>query len=269
MKVQANARIGGDPPTVSARVRRGRRIGPLRLAVLAVVALLIVAVPIAWASDVFSDVPDNHPFHDDINAIAFAGITTGCTATEYCPQDFVRRQAMAAFLNRGLGRVKQYISAGSLLTVTGTSVDDGPRFTTTFTPGLPPGALPGATGYVKVDAVVSLFAGEVEACPCTYRVAIHVGGLPIHNWYGTADVMAGDQRQSIPVTGVFEVTSPGPKTIQIRVFRSAVTGTGTSSAGAGIDLTATYFPFGEFEASGLPAGQAAKASDDRVPRLTD
>ncbi len=71
---------------------------------LAAVALLAVAVPVAWASDRFTDVPDAHPFHNEINSLATAGITTGCTPTTFCLTTPVARQAMAAFLHRGLGR---------------------------------------------------------------------------------------------------------------------------------------------------------------------
>jgi hypothetical protein len=39
----------------------------------------------------------------NINAIAVEGITLGCTATEYCPNDRVRRDQMASFLARALG----------------------------------------------------------------------------------------------------------------------------------------------------------------------
>lgn len=42
-------------------------------------------------------------FHDDIDAIADAGVTLGCNPpdnTEYCPDDFVTREQMAAFMNR-------------------------------------------------------------------------------------------------------------------------------------------------------------------------
>ena len=52
------------------------------------------------ASHRFSDVPDTNTFHADIDAIADVGVTTGCSATEYCPKDYVTREQMAAFLNR-------------------------------------------------------------------------------------------------------------------------------------------------------------------------
>ena len=46
----------------------------------------------------FADVPISSPFHDDILAIATAGITSGCGGGNYCPSSPVRRDQMAAFL---------------------------------------------------------------------------------------------------------------------------------------------------------------------------
>lgn len=49
----------------------------------------------------FDDVDGIH--ESDINAIAAAGITQGCGPSTYCPNDFVTRGQMAAFLHRALG----------------------------------------------------------------------------------------------------------------------------------------------------------------------
>ena len=88
------------------RVPRGRK------AVLAALAAaLVVAVPIAWASHDFTDVPTGHPFHDDIAAVKDAGITAGKTCVPpgtpptYCPSENITREAMAAFVRRGVGRI--------------------------------------------------------------------------------------------------------------------------------------------------------------------
>jgi hypothetical protein len=52
--------------------------------------------------DYFND--DDGTAHEDaINRIAEAGITSGCTATRFCPGGVVKRQQMAAFLRRALG----------------------------------------------------------------------------------------------------------------------------------------------------------------------
>ncbi len=61
----------------------------------------LAAFPLgAAAIDQFPDVPDSNIFHNDINAIAAAGVTTGCGGGNYCPSAFVTREQMAAFMNR-------------------------------------------------------------------------------------------------------------------------------------------------------------------------
>jgi hypothetical protein len=79
--------------------------GRKRWVTIAVVALaaLILAPAAVWASHTFNDVPDDNTFHEDIEAIADARVTIGCNPpanTDYCPDDFVTREQMAAFMNR-------------------------------------------------------------------------------------------------------------------------------------------------------------------------
>ena len=57
----------------------------------------------ATAKDTFAD-DEGSTFEDDINRVAAAGITRGCDADNprlFCPDDYVTRGQMAAFLNRG------------------------------------------------------------------------------------------------------------------------------------------------------------------------
>lgn len=73
----------------------------LVVAILSIVALVVPGAAIA--SHQFTDVADDNVFHEDIDAIADAGVTRGCNPpdnTEYCPDDFVTREQMAAFMNR-------------------------------------------------------------------------------------------------------------------------------------------------------------------------
>lgn len=53
-------------------------------------------------TDFFTD-DEGSPHEDDINRLAAAGITTGCTGGRYCPLDAVSREQMAAFLRRAFG----------------------------------------------------------------------------------------------------------------------------------------------------------------------
>jgi hypothetical protein len=53
-------------------------------------------------SDFFTD--DNASIHQaNINSLRQSGVTSGCTATTYCPEATVSREQMAAFLYRALG----------------------------------------------------------------------------------------------------------------------------------------------------------------------
>lgn len=59
----------------------------------------------APATATFGDVPTTHPFFQFIEALAEAGITSGCQASPplYCPDGLVTRGQMAAFISRALG----------------------------------------------------------------------------------------------------------------------------------------------------------------------
>jgi len=75
----------------------------MRTTLVVVATALIVAPLAAVASHNFTDVPDSNTFHADIEAIADAEVTKGCNPpanTLYCPDDFVTREQMAAFMNR-------------------------------------------------------------------------------------------------------------------------------------------------------------------------
>lgn len=49
----------------------------------------------------FSDVPATHPFFKYVQKLREAGITTGCAANRFCPDDGVNRGQLAVFLVRG------------------------------------------------------------------------------------------------------------------------------------------------------------------------
>lgn len=63
-------------------------------------SFLVRAPPVpVTTSDFFTD--DESPIHEsNINRLAAAGITGGCAANRYCPNDYVTREQMASFLAR-------------------------------------------------------------------------------------------------------------------------------------------------------------------------
>lgn len=76
----------------------------LLIAIAMVVAVSAPAIALAQQHDdhgqAFSDVPADHPFHDDITWLADQGITRGCNEHSFCPDDVVTRAQAAAFLHR-------------------------------------------------------------------------------------------------------------------------------------------------------------------------
>jgi hypothetical protein len=57
----------------------------------------------APASHTFFDVPPTAQFFQEIEALAASGITLGCDGHNFCPDRYVTRGQMAAFLARALG----------------------------------------------------------------------------------------------------------------------------------------------------------------------
>lgn len=103
-----------------SQIRSRRRwLPPL---VVGMIALVLIPGG-AFAGDRFSDVPTGHVFHDDIAAIADAGVTLGCNPpanTAFCPGDGVTRGQMAAFLNRlgALSGQTPVVNAATAVTAT-------------------------------------------------------------------------------------------------------------------------------------------------------
>lgn len=72
--------------------------------VIAVTALVVLGLSGGvLASHGFSDVPDSHPFHDEIAWMKDTGISTGFNDGTFKPSSNVTRQAMAAFMYRLAG----------------------------------------------------------------------------------------------------------------------------------------------------------------------
>ena len=142
------------------------RRAAFRLAALTAVLAVAVAVPVSvWANHQFNDVPTTHPFHDAISAVADAGITTGFPDGGFHPSAAVTRQAMAAFLERGLSRIGTNnwsasisLAPDALTPLTGVFLDAG--------------ATGEGTGFVQLIGTVQIAAITPSQCPCLVGVYI-------------------------------------------------------------------------------------------------
>ena len=229
---------------------RNRR--PPRQLMLAALLGAALALPVgALAGHQFVDVPNGQFFHADIGAVAAAGVATGCGGGNYCPDNFVTRGEMAAFLNR-LGALEAtktpVVNADRLDSIHGNQYT---RFATANHTGGQ--SIPGFPDFVThgTVSITAPFAGYVlinvsatvrnEGCTNT---VCHVAGNVRHNQTGTTtnlqweSILAG--LGSMSWGNVFPVNS-GVNTFSLRLQRT-VGGNGTLQTW-GSYLTAEFSPF--------------------------
>jgi hypothetical protein len=210
---------------------RGRKV------TTAIILIVALAIPTAvFASHQFGDVPDSNPFHNDISAIALAGITTGCGGGNFCPTGTLTRQQEAAFIHRASGRVGAD-DAYSLAVAPGVDVNVAAL---TITTGIPGGAIGGANGFLKIDGTVSLYETVADLCDCFASINVLVDGVAATpETFVYLDQNASYQLSNGAITAIVPVTS-GTKTVQLVVNEYA----GNETLQAYSSLTALYVPFG-------------------------
>lgn len=243
-------------PTTSTPARARRRGLPVAL----IAALVAIAVPaLAFASHQFADVPTASTYHDDVEVLVGAAITTGCGGGNYCPGQSVTRGQMAAFLNRGLGIATS--SYGQIPVE-----ETGSSYVATIS--IPAGASSGGTGYVTVAADVTAFiTGGV--CPCGMIIGLDnlatFESSPVTSLVIPGDTVSGAQVNAGSVDWTFEVPTGVDAEFGVwaEVFPDGpmVLGEGTDGATGSVGgveamLTAEYSPFGSAFSGGpkLPAG---------------
>ena len=230
-----------DPPK-----HRSRRLRRMRSGILAALgALLVFGVAGALAIHDYTDVPDASPFHGDIAAIKRAGITGGKTCAPpgtpptYCPGEPITREAMAAFVHRGFGRVAFQQGVETAL--------GNAAYTDLATVVLESDGIPGGTGFVVLEADVTAIITSTAGCPC--MAAFHLagfGGLTSSQRYLTLDsltsggTVSGFGIESLSLSWVVPVDTAVDHLVTVRGRIAG--GTGTIEAYA--DLTAQWVPFG-------------------------
>src|SRR5215469_13403768 len=73
---------------------------------------LITTSAVAQNCDGFVDVLASNPFCPDVTWLKTYGLTKGCDATHFCPNDNVSRLEMAAFMHR-LGKDPALVNGGN------------------------------------------------------------------------------------------------------------------------------------------------------------
>lgn len=81
----------------------GKWSGKKKLVAGLALAAVLAAPSAVLAQIAFDDVPAGHPHEAGIGYVSTKGITQGCDADSYCPQDPLTRGQMATFLFRASG----------------------------------------------------------------------------------------------------------------------------------------------------------------------
>lgn len=229
------------------------------LAAVAAIAFVFGATG-AWAGGLFTDVPPAHPFADEIEAMASAGITTGFPDGAFRPGEGVSRQAMAAFLGRGLGRssFSQQIS----------QVGTAPMTMASLT--MASGATGGGGGYVLFDVSLTMNEATADAdCPCSvdYSLRDVTNGVNLVNRNSTISSLE-DESGSAWANGslTWRVPLPADTTRTYAVVVAVQDddfGPGDNTVAASVFLGATYVPFGN-DGTGSAFEAPAEAPGDGV-----
>ena len=197
------------------------------------------------ANHQFGDVATGASYHDEVEALVGAGITSGCGGGNYCPGSAVTRGQMAQFMVRGLGVAAS--GYGEL------AAPDTEEFYVA-TVAIHTGGLPGGTGYLTVDADLNVL-DLTASCPCGVIFSIEetttLDPGPVGTM-GTSPIVSGGSAASGSVSWVFEV--PTGTDVEFGLWASIFNdepvafGEGTNGGkGSTIltgSITAEYSPFG-------------------------
>jgi S-layer family protein len=237
---------------------------PARRSVALLLGVLLLAVPaVALAGHQFNDVPNGHPFHDQIAAIAEAGITAGFPDGGYHPGDPVTRQAMAAFMQRGLGRVGLAIGEAPMTATV--SVAAGSAFALAVPVRQLTITVPGASSAFGPQQLVHLqgrvafytsMSDSDKGCPCAFYAFIHdmtnkTTSIFQYQTFESASPIS--YYHSFDVEALFAVP-PGQVSYQLElglVGRDNITNPATFHMDASSSLSAMTFPFGPTGTSDL------------------
>jgi S-layer homology domain len=241
---------------ITIELRRPAR----RSIALLVAALLLLAPAVVLANHQFPDVPTSHPFHGQIGAIAGAGITTGFPDGGYHPSDPVTREAMAAFMHRGMGRVAEADFQKAITGTASTTVGS-----LSITPGIAPGAVAGANQFLRAEFTGTVRFSNITNCPCSIAVYLTANGSAFTNFASATTVSVVNHYANLSSSGVVPVSGSDPVTVALVAY--IVTGGGASTAYtlfANVDVQT--LPFGSAGGDTLSADDAFRDDPLAVPR---
>lgn len=175
----------------------------VRLGLLVAVVAAIAAPIGAWAASHFVDVPPGSTHEAAIEWMADNGVTSGCAADRYCPNDNVTRAQMATFM-RNLA-TSRAVDAGTVDGLTPSQLQTDTRITT----------VTGFRNFIPGET-----ASVTATCPSGGIVIGHFINNQGMSSLGTPVIggIAGQftPQQSVTVTGTAEPGGTGGRFISVQ-----------------------------------------------------
>ena len=204
---------------------------------VAVVAFLAAMAGTAVANHQFGDVPTSNTFHDAIDNFASAGCGTGFPGDLFKPNDAVKRQQMARFINACGGRVAYNETAGAP-SLSGTNVD-------LATASITAGALEGG-GFVSATTTVTAIATDSDApdypCELEYRLFGSNGDVSSSTVIDIDGPQVGNADEAASLVGLYNVPAGETLTVIVRAKKES-TPTCPATVAGRAHLLLQYFPF--------------------------
>ena len=223
----------------------------VRQAVAGAVAVILLSVGASVASagiaQTFTDVSPSNPFYDEIEAIAAAGITEGYPDGTFRPGANITRQAMAAFMARGFGRVAYDQTPAPIDFVESDGLIDVATVT------LEAGAVGAGGGYVVLSGALTVATqstADAQTCPCIMEAAIYQDGVAGSSLTPNAELAPRPSPPAGPpatttmaVEWVVPIAAGASETYVLSIFNQTNTGLDEGAFSVSGSLTATYVPF--------------------------
>lgn len=224
-------------------------------AVIAVAATLAglggVLAGVAVANHQFPDVASGNAYHDNIDNFVNAGCATGFPDGTFQPQEPVKRQQMARFVNACGGRL--WFDEAIDQTVT-TSL------TTAATAEMVSAAVGDGAGFVLVNVSAQASIATAAGFPCqvTVQLGTGLGGRTLYLDMPAA-VASDIEDESGSMQQYFVLPGGGNTIQQVQVSKNADC---TSTVKVNVQVSATYWPF---DGAGNGGGESAPVAPPAAP----
>ena len=212
-------------------------------------AFLVRALNLSWdgGRDWFAD-DNGSPFESSINKLAAAGITQGCSTRNFCPNDSVTREQMAAFLVRGYNLHGS--TAGNPFTDDNNSVFED-QIEILRANGVTKGCNPPLdnkfcpTSAVHRDEMATFIARASGLDPITPQPRVDVGDVDVDIWPGQdINSIANSHSEGtvFMIHGEFHGQQVSPRSYQVFIGDGAVmngdnwAGSAFSSSAKGVQI---------------------------------